>query len=312
MSTMSERHIISASRRTDIPHYFAPWLENRIRAGRAEFRNAFGGWGAASLKPEDVAAWLFWTKYCSTPFHRLLRVLLAEGVPCAFQYTITGLGGTDYEPNIPKLARVIADFLALRGQLPDGAAIEWRYDPILLSDELNEHVHRSRFSAIAAALQGAAKVVNTSFVEPYLKTVRRLRDHPTLQFRTLDVKRHKSTAARHPDLSTVEGERARRLLAELSRIAAHYGFELRSCANPEFTLPASQCIGAELFVGYGKEVVSHLGVSPSRTGCRCLKSFDIGMDNTCIGGCKYCYVVVSHETSLRNFRNHDPLGKMLR
>lgn len=309
---MSQRHIISASRRTDIPHYFAPWLENRIRAGRAEFRNTFGGWGAVSLKPEDVAAWLFWTKYCSTRFHHLLRALLAEGVPCAFQYTITGLGGTDYEPNIPKLARAIADFLALRGQLPDGAAIEWRYDPILLSDELNEHFHRDRFSTIAAALQGAVQVVNTSLVEPYLKTVRRLRDYPALQFRTLDAKRHKSTAKRHRDLSTVDGQRARRLLAELAGIAAHYGFELRSCANPEFTLPASQCISAEMFVGYGKEVASHLGVSPSRTGCRCLQSLDIGMDNTCIGGCQYCYVVVSQQTSLRNFCNHDRLAEMLR
>ncbi|NIM06014.1 MAG: DUF1848 family protein, partial [Armatimonadetes bacterium] len=35
--------VISASRRSDIPAFFADWLMERIRAGWAEYVNPFGG-----------------------------------------------------------------------------------------------------------------------------------------------------------------------------------------------------------------------------------------------------------------------------
>ncbi|MGA2404132.1 MAG: DUF1848 family protein [Syntrophobacteraceae bacterium] len=36
-------NIISASRRTDIPHYYALWFSERRKAGFAEYRTVFGG-----------------------------------------------------------------------------------------------------------------------------------------------------------------------------------------------------------------------------------------------------------------------------
>jgi DNA repair photolyase len=36
------------------------------------------------------------------------------------------------------------------------------------------------------------------------------------------------------------------------------------------------------------------------------------MDNTCLAGCRYCYVLLSHETAVANFRRHDPAGVSLR
>ncbi len=302
--------IISASRRTDIPHYFAEWFANRRRAGHADFRNAFGGKGSVSLKPADVAGYLFWTKYAK-PFHNELKSLRADGIPYAFQYTITGLGTSPVEPHIPRTSAAIDDFLGVRSGLPSSTSIEWRYDPLVISDDIDEAVHVRNFAMIAKALHGATAVVNTSFTEPYAKSIRRMKDHGRFTYRALDPARHRQASKRHPDIGQMSRQRALTLLNDLSAIAEDHGMQLRLCCNPEFGLPGSQCIGAEMFAGYG-DVIEDARSGPSRPGCRCLKSVDIGMDNTCIGGCTYCYVVTSQNAALRNFGNHDPQAVMMR
>ena len=101
-------------------------------------------------------------------------------------------------------------------------------------------------------------------------------------------------------------------LHKLDGLANRYGMQMRSCSNPEQKLPPSQCIGRELFLDYGEGVGDDILHGPSRSGCQCIKTIDIGMDNTCMGGCKYCYVVVSHKTSVKNYQNHDPEGMRIR
>lgn len=304
-------NLISASRRTDIPRFYARWFAERRRAGWAEFRNAFGGGGRVSLSNEDVTGYLFWTRY-ARPFAKALRDLLDEGIPCAFQYTINGYG-REIEPHSPRLERALADFVALSARLPAPPCIQWRYDPILLSDQYRVDDHLRRFRRIATALSGATRVVNTSIVEPYLKTVRRLAD-PTVRYRDFDPKQHPTVAARYPHLGQIAGD-AQPLLEGLAAIAAENGMELRVCSNPEYALPQAQCCSVESFAPYGAAVVERVATlqpGPSRAGCRCLKTVDIGMDNTCIGGCDYCYVVQSQPTALRNYQHHDPAAARLR
>ncbi len=56
-------NVISASRRTDIPAFYAEWFMSRIRCGRAVVAAPFNrGMFDVSLAPEDVAAIVFWTK----------------------------------------------------------------------------------------------------------------------------------------------------------------------------------------------------------------------------------------------------------
>jgi len=311
-------HIISASRRTDIPHYFGTWFEERRKDGFAEYRTVFGGGKngrfRVSLKQEDVLGYLFWTKFAG-PFIEQLENLRFEGIPYSFQYTITGYG-KEIQPGIPELSAVIDTFLQVSADLPAATAIQWRYDPILVSTEYSTKWHRKNFEQISEQLQGATRVVNVSFVEPYLKALSKAPDWRDIRWRTPDPVRHKTALGKYSAIRSI-GSEEDELLADLKEIARHRGIELRVCCNQEYGehFPTATCCGLELFQAYGSDIekrVSNLAPGPSRTGCNCLKTVDIGMDTTCPGGCFYCYVTTSLERAVKNHENHDPYATMLR
>lgn len=311
-------NIISASRRTDVPHYYSAWFKERRKAGFAEYRTVFGGGKNGSfhvsLKPEDVLGYLFLTKFAG-PFHEQLEVLRAEGVPYVFQYTLTGYG-KEVQPGIPECAMAVDDFLRVSEPLPDSAAIHWRYDPILVSTDYDVDWHRRNFEQIADQLKGATRVVNISFIEPYLKAILKAPDWREIRWRQPDPVRHKTAVSKYPEICSV-GVKEDELLNDLVEIARLRGIELRVCCNQEYEgkHPTASCCGVELFQPYGPEMekrVLSLSSGPSRPGCRCIKTVDIGMDTTCPGGCFYCYVTTSIERAINNYQRHDSLATMLR
>ncbi len=303
--------IISASRRTDIPRFYAAWFAERRRAGWCAFRTAFGTEGRASLRDEDVLGYLFWTRD-GRPFLANLHSLSGDGIPFSFQFTVTGYD-SDLERNRVPLSEAIRSFHAVRATLPDSRCIQWRYDPILFSEKYHHEYHRRAFREIASALSGATRVVNVSLAEPYKKVLAKI-DDPTMRFRAVDPARHRWVSKNRPDvLRATPGDEE--FLLELSQIAGEYGMTMRSCADPKLPLPSSQCCGLEMFLPYGERLMTRAGklsAAPSRAGCRCVRSVDIGMDNTCVGGCLYCYVTTSLEQAERNFKRHDPASPMLR
>ncbi|MCC6523456.1 MAG: DUF1848 family protein [Polyangiaceae bacterium] len=297
--------IISASRRTDIPRYFAGWFAERRRQGFAEFRTAFGVAGRVSLRPDDVLGYLFWTRH-ARPFAAALAALSAEGVPHAFQYTLTGYG-RELEPTAPPLCESVDDFLRVSAALPDPGCIEWRYDPIVLSATCDAAHHRRSFGALARVLAGATRVVNVSVVEPYLRAVSRIPD-PSVRYRRPDPRRHATVVRRFPGLA-VAGSEATALCADLAAIAAEHGMALRVCSNPELDAARSQCCGPELFRPWGAATAARLAAlcgAPTRPGCRCLATVDIGTNDTCVAACRYCYAVRSHAAAVASYRRHDP------
>ena len=50
---------------------------------------------------------------------------------------------------------------------------------------------------------------------------------------------------------------------------------------------------------------------PTREGCGCTESIDIGAYDTCQAGCIYCYATRSREAALARFREHDPGDSLL-
>jgi hypothetical protein len=278
-------YLVSASRRSDIPQFFGDWFAARRRDGFCEARSVYGRRYRVSLLPDDVTGYLFWTKF-GAPFEGQLRGMLNEGVAAAFQFTLNGYGPA-VEANIPPLDETIASFLRISRLLPSPACIQWRYDPVVVSDAFPLAWHRANFSRIAAALEGATRVCNVSVVEPYAKVVRRMGEG--VAYRAEAAGRHAAVARRSPGLRRA-GAAESDLLAEMAGMAKGHGIELRGCCSPELALPGAACCGAEPFEPYGLSgALLAAGGAPSRPGCRCLRSKDIGSPDSCPGGCRYCY-----------------------
>lgn len=300
--------IVSASRRTDIPQFFGDWFEARRKAGFCEARTVYGVPYRVSLRPEDVAGWLFWSKN-TAPFERTLASLIEEGAAVAIQFTINGYG-SPLEPNVPGPEVSVPAFRRASAMLPSPSAIQWRYDPVVVTGRFDAARHRAGFREIASRLEGATRVCNVSIVEPYDRVVRRMGED--VAYRAPEPGRHAGVGRRHPGLRRA-GEAEVALVAELSSIAREHGIELRGCCDASTGLPPSACCSAEPFEAYG--IAGRLAgtpKAPTRAGCRCLRSVDIGMDDTCPGGCAYCYATSSPAAVARNASASDPARVRMR
>lgn len=309
----AQPQIISASRRTDLPRYFSRWFSQRRREGFAVWRNCFGGSGRVSLRREDVLGYLFWTRD-ARPLLEELKRMRSEEIPCAFQYTITSYG-RELEPYLPRWEKTIENFWRVRDLLPSPDCLQWRYDPIVFSSKYNFQFHRQTFFRLANELAGATRVVNISLIEPYFKTLRRMQPVAAdVHYRQIDEERKQKISRRFPSVTFVNNQDLA-FIAELNAIAQEHRMTLRICAQPDLPWPAAQCCGDELFKAFGESVenkLKSLKVTPTRPGCRCLASVDIGMDNTCLSGCRYCYTTASHQVAVKNRRQHDPQNEKIR
>ena len=73
--------IISASRRTDIPAFFAGWFMEKIRSGAVQVSNPFNPRQirTVSLRPEDVDGIVFWSKNPAPFLENLDAIARAQG-----------------------------------------------------------------------------------------------------------------------------------------------------------------------------------------------------------------------------------------
>ena len=101
--------IISASRRTDIPAFYAEWMVRRLREGYCTVANPFNRNQVTriSLKPEDVDAIVFWTRN-PRPLMPYLDELDSRGYRYYFQFTILGYP-REIDPKCPPAATAVED-----------------------------------------------------------------------------------------------------------------------------------------------------------------------------------------------------------
>ena len=148
-------HLISASRRTDIPAFYADWFLRRTRAGSVSWANPYSGQVASvSLVPEEVAAIVFWTRNFA-PMMRHLDELERRGYRTLVQFTITILPRV-YESHVPAVKAAVAQLRRIADRIgPD--RVLWRYDPLVISPDTGEDFHLRAFETLASGLEGATR-----------------------------------------------------------------------------------------------------------------------------------------------------------
>ncbi len=321
--------IISASRSTDIPAFYAKWFINRLRAGYVVWRNPF------NQKPVYVSfsnckVIVFWTKN-PKPLIPYLKELDKIGIHYYFQYTLNDYETEGFEPNVPSLEKRIETFKEL-SQLIGKEKVIWRFDPIIVTPKLTPREILKRIWGISKQLNSYTDKLVFSFVDinSYRKVQRNLIKDPS-HF-------HRDTI----DNSELTIEQMNEIAEGLMKIKEYWNNEgwnlsLSTCAEKidleKYNIGHNRCIDSELmkelfaedsalvyYLNYGKLSdtntlfsIDHKATPLSaeklkdkgqRQACGCMISKDIGMYNTCSHFCTYCYANTSKETVLKNQKLH--------
>lgn len=282
-------NLISASRRTDIPAFYSRWFVNRIREGFCHWVNPFGGGvSRVSLACADVLGIVFWTRY-PLPLLPFLPEIEDRGYRFYFYFTLTGYGAP-LECHNPPLEKAVEAFRTLSARVSP-PRVHWRYDPIILSGQHTAEWHVSQFGRLADALSGSTHRCYFSFVDLYGKTRRNL-----------------ARAGRETILDPTTAERMR-LIGEFRDIANRYGITLYACCEDALRdagVEKARCVDASLL---GVDVERRR--KPTRPGCGCMQSIDIGAYDTCRFDCAYCYATNSSAAANRRAASHDPSDSLL-
>jgi hypothetical protein len=285
---MSKR-IISASRRTDIPAFYGDWFMNRLKEGFAGVVNPFGGQRYfVSLKPQDVSCFVFWSKNF-TPFLENLKILDDLGYKFYFNYTITGLPSV-FESNVDKKAAIKT--LKELSKMYSPRHINWRFDPIVLSNICDRDFFIKAFEELTSQLEGFVERCYFSFVVEYNKVKRNFEElEKTSRLKITDVSEDFKI-----DLAN-----------ELADIAERFGIEMFSCCGDYLVgrkIKKAHCIDGAIIEELFSPDDFQYNEKPTRNQCGCTESTDIGTYDTCPHGCVYCYANANKSRAYKAFRSH--------
>lgn len=289
--------IISASRRTDIPALYSTWFMNRIREGFCLVSNPYSNKvSRVSLLPHDTDAFVFWSKN-PKPMLKQLDELDSRGFIYYFQYTLNDYPRA-FEPSIPDVDSRIDTFKALSERIGPEKVV-WRYDPIIISSTTDYSFHASTFERLAYALRDSTRRLVISIVDLYHKTGKRM-ENLTSRDDTLRM----ATQRNFPAMLE--------LLSHIANTASALGMKTFSCAEESgwLGIQKGSCIDSKLIdsIGGSSSAKKDPGQRPN---CHCVVSRDIGMYDTCIHGCPYCYSTKEYELARQRYFEHNPESPLL-
>lgn len=284
--------IISASRRTDIPAFYAEWFANRIKEEYVLVRSLVrrNQVRKIDLSPEVVDGIVFWTK---NPEPMLKHLSALEKYPYYFQITLTAYD-RDVEPNLPSKNNVILPAIRDLMKAIGRERVVWRYDPILFNDRYTMEYHCKYFRNLAAKLSGCTEKCTVSFLKSYKKIEKNVES-----------------------LNAQEGtfEMQCELMQKFAEIGKEYGLTIDACAEKidfqNLGISPASCIDKRRLERIGNCQLNLQKDLYQRPECGCVDSIDIGAYDCCGHGCLYCYANTKPGTAKDNLSMHDPNSPLL-
>ncbi|MBS4536376.1 DUF1848 domain-containing protein [Clostridium sp. D2Q-14] len=277
--------ILSVSRRTDIPAYYSDWFFKRLEEGYVLVRNPMNYHQVSKIRltPDLIDCIVFWTKDPTNVLNSLDKL---KEYNYYFQVTINPYDKS-IERNLPKKKKIIESFKELSSKIGKEKAI-WRYDPILLTKDIDIEYHRKYFDYLAFELSHYTDKCIFSFIDLYAKTKRNTKGI---------------------DMVEICKEKMYSIAKIFLGIANKCNIKLETCSEEidlsRFGIDHAKCIDEELI---SKIVGQELDIKKDKNQreiCGCVNSIDIGTYNTCKHGCLYCYANFSDKSIKNNILKYD-------
>lgn len=320
--------IISASRSTDIPAFYADWFFHRLEKGYSSWTNPFNG-VRLYVSYENTRFIVFWSKN-PRPLLPYLHVLKERNIKCYIQYSLN-----DYEQEglekVPPLASRIETFKLLVKQLGKGAVV-WRFDPLILTDKISVDDLLRKVQNIGDQLKDYTEKLVFSFADISIyKKVKHNLKVSGIQYQEWEKDQMVEFAEK---LSAMNLERG-------------WNFQLATCGEEiditKYNITRNRCIDGDLIARLAwddKELMDFMKIkikevpppslfgepelprdaillphnhyfisthkkdSGQRPFCECMASKDIGEYNTCPHLCEYCYANTTKQLALQNWKRH--------
>ena len=108
--------ILSASRETDMPAFYADWFVSRLREGWCEWKNMYNG-DIREVSFDKTRMIVFWWKNPKPLLERLDEVEPLGFRQYYFQFTLNDYVREGLEPNVPPVAERIDTFKRLADRI---------------------------------------------------------------------------------------------------------------------------------------------------------------------------------------------------
>ncbi len=154
--------IISASRSTDIPAFYADWFFHRLKVGYSAWTNPFNG-VKSFVSYEKCRFIVFWSKN-PKPLLKHLDELKERNIGCYIQYTLNDYEKEGLEKGVRPLSERIDTFKRLVDRLGKGRVI-WRFDPLILTDQTDIDDLLRKVEHIGDQLQGYTEKLVFSYAD---------------------------------------------------------------------------------------------------------------------------------------------------
>jgi DNA repair photolyase len=315
--------IISASRATDIPAFYADWFVQRLQDGYVKWKNPFNG-VPLYVSFQKTRLIVFWSKN-PKPLIKHLN-FLDERIPnYYFQFTLNDYDAEKLEPNVPNMQSRIETFIQLSERIGKEKVI-WRFDPLILTDKIGVNELLRKVENIGNQLKGHISKMVFSFAD--IKLYRKVQNN--LRKNEIHYQEFNERLINEFALG----------LQELNR---NWHFEIGTCAEQipleKYEIIHNKCVDDDLMIklfSNDKILMDFLGIKITppdmfnlngniekkrnnkdkgqRAFCGCIFSKDIGEYNTCPHLCEYCYANANKDIALRNWQLHrdNPNNEMIR